>query len=506
MTQDGKVRGYVVWLLVLVIAAVAVFFYLRRDKGPVEEKYRTETAERGDVTMTVTATGTISAVTTVQVGSQVSGIIAHLYADFNSPVKKDQLLAELDPTPFGLIVAQRRADLTQSEVQMNRALLDFKRQERLLQENLAAQADYDAAQAAYQAASAQVDQSRAALSQAETNQNYTKIKSPIDGVVVARQYDVGQTVAASFQAPTLFTIAQDLTKMQVLADVDQSDIGRVKVGQTAKFTVDAYPEQDFRGTIAQIRLNATSNQNVITYPVVLSVPNPDEKLRPQMTANVNVEVDRVKDVLRIPNSALRFRPTQPIGGTASSQTGGQTGGQGGGQRASAGRGAAEGGQAQGGSTAEAGQPRSGGEGGAASGEGQRHNRGQGAGSQGWAGRRGRGEGQTSSDGTQSSAAPSPEQQAAQQAARGGGFGAAAAQFEGALGRGGPASARSQTIYVMDASGTIKKIMIRTGISDGKFTQVVDGDLKAGDKVVVGLATVKAETTGARPPGGGGRFF
>ncbi len=180
---------------------------------------------------------------------------------------------------------------------------------------LTAQADFDAAKADFDAAKAQVDNTVAALHQAQTDLEYTKIMSPIDGVVVARQYDVGQTVAASFQAPTLFTIAQDLTKMQVQADVDQSDIGRIKTGQTSRFTVDAYPEQEFIGTISQIRLNATVNQNVITYPVILAVPNPDEKLRPQMTANVTIEVAKVADVLRVPNAALRFRPTE-------SQTGG----------------------------------------------------------------------------------------------------------------------------------------------------------------------------------------
>src|SRR5439155_23540869 len=167
-----------------------------------------------------------------------------------------------------------------------------------------------------------VDQARAGLSQAETNLRYTKILSPIDGVVVDRKYDVGQTVAASFQAPTLFTIAQDLTKMQVQADVDQSDIGRIRVGQPARFTVDAYPEEEFHGTISQIRLNATVNQNIITYPVILEVPNPEEKLRPQMTANVIVEVAEVKDVLRIPNAALRFRPTDAASGGDATRSGG----------------------------------------------------------------------------------------------------------------------------------------------------------------------------------------
>jgi HlyD family secretion protein len=279
-----------------------------KGRGTKNEQYRTEKVDRGTVTMTVTATGTLSAVTTVQVGSQVSGVIAQLYADFNSQVQKGQLLAELDPTPFQAQVEQRRADVTRNEVQVEDARIKYDRQKRLVEAGLAAQADLDAAKAVYDSARAQVQQARAALSQATTNLAYTRIESPTDGVVVDKQYEVGQTVAASFQAPTLFQIAQDLTKMQVQADVDQSDIGRVQVGQIARFTVDAYPEDEFRGKIAQIRFNAQVNQNVVTYPVIIEVANPDGRLRPKMTANVAIDVDSVNDVLRVPNAALRFRP------------------------------------------------------------------------------------------------------------------------------------------------------------------------------------------------------
>src|SRR5207245_3888843 len=188
---------------------------------------------------------------------------------------------------------------------------------------LAAQADLDAAKAQYEGARAQVQQATAALSQALTNLKYTKIVSPIDGVVVDRQYYVGQTVAASFQAPTLFSIAQDLTKMQVQADVDQSDIGRVQVGQLARFTVDAYPDEEFRGRIAQIRLNATVTQNVVSYPVIIEVPNPDEKLRPKMTANVTFDVAQVHNVLRIPNAALPFKPETGSGAPQTTTAGAQ---------------------------------------------------------------------------------------------------------------------------------------------------------------------------------------
>jgi HlyD family secretion protein len=267
--------------------------------------------------MLVTATGTLSAVTTVQIGSQVSGIIQALHADFNTPVQRGQLLAELDPTPLEAQVEQRRADVAQTEVQVRNAKIALNRQERLREAGLAADADYDTAQANYDTAVAMAEQARAALSQSETNLRYTRISSPIDGVVVSRQYDVGQTVAASFQAPTLFTIAQDLTKMQVQADVDQADIGRVAVGQTVHFTVDAYPDHEFTGRITQVRLNATVNQNVITYPVIVEVGNPDLKLRPQMTADISIEVATVGNVLRVPNAALRFRPEEAAGAAPS---------------------------------------------------------------------------------------------------------------------------------------------------------------------------------------------
>jgi HlyD family secretion protein len=279
-----------------------------QGRGKKDEQYKTEKADRGNITMTVTATGTLSAVTTVQVGSQVSGVISRLYADFNSHVTKGQLLAELDPTPFQAQVEQRQADLVKARVTSANAKITYERQRRLASAGLAAEADLDAARAQYEEAEAGVSQALAALSQAQTNLRYTKIMSPIDGVVIDRAYDVGQTVAASFQAPTLFQIAQDLRKMQVQADVDQSDIGRIQVNQPARFTVDSFPDREFRGRIAQIRLNATVAQNVVTYPVMIEVDNPDETLKPKTTANVTIEVATVSDVLRVPNAALRFKP------------------------------------------------------------------------------------------------------------------------------------------------------------------------------------------------------
>ncbi|HVE66362.1 MAG TPA: efflux RND transporter periplasmic adaptor subunit, partial [Thermoanaerobaculia bacterium] len=299
----------------------------------------------------------------------------------------------------------------------------------LRKEGLAPQADYDQARANYDSARASVQQAAAAVKQAETDLKYTKILAPIDGVVVDRQYDVGQTVAASFQAPTLFTIAQDLTKMQVAADVSESDIGTIKVGQPVSFNVDAYPDRQFRGKVSQIRLNATVNQNVVTYPVIVEVANPDRTLRPTMTANVSIEVARVRDVLRIPTAALRWRPEARDGASAE-------------ERAAA--------IGSGGGAAAA--SRQVGRGGAGAGAG--------------GGRRGR----------------------------------------------GARSAQKQTVYKLPVGAEEPAAAeVRTGISDGRVTQVVDGTVAEGDTVVVGAATLRANApAGAMPgargrgPGGGGR--
>lgn len=292
---------------IVVAVVVAGVLLLSKDKkgGP---KFRKEKVTKGSVVATVSATGTLSAVTTVKVGSQVSGIISRLHADFNSEVRKGQLLAELDPTPFQATVDQRRADLERAKVELRNAELVLARAKKLLEAQLQAQSEYDTAKANRDGAAASVAQSSAGLKQAETNLAYTRILSPIDGVVVDRQYDIGQTVAASFQAPVLFTIAQDLTKMQVLTNIDEADIGRVKEGQEATFTVDAFAERTFTGRVSQIRLSPQTVQNVVTYPVLLDVSNPELRLRPGMTANVLVPVDRRDDVLRVPNAALRFKP------------------------------------------------------------------------------------------------------------------------------------------------------------------------------------------------------
>jgi HlyD family secretion protein len=277
--------------------------------------YRTEAVTRGGIQQTVTATGTVNAVTTVLVGTQVSGTIKTLYADFNSRVTKGQLIAQIDPEMFEAQVAQAKANLEKADATFRDAERTLKRNRELFSKNLIPRSDLDTAETNFDGARAQTEQAKAALKVADTNLRYTRILSPVDGVVISRNVDVGQTVAASFQTPTLFTIAQDLTKMQVDTNVAESDIGVVKVGQDVEFTVDAYPDTTFKGKVWQKRQAPITVQNVVTYNVVIQVDNRDLKLMPGMTTNVSIIITTRRDVLRIPNAALRFRMTDRPAGT-----------------------------------------------------------------------------------------------------------------------------------------------------------------------------------------------
>lgn len=316
------------WLIIATPIVLSVLLLLSLTGRNGDPEYRTEPARRGDITAAVTATGTVNAVTTILIGTQVSGTISNLYVDFNSKVKKGQVIAQIDPAAFEAQARQARANLSAAEANREKAkaaLADAKRtldrNRLLLDKNLIPRSDldtattnHDAGKAQVSAAAAQVEQARAALALAETNLKYTRIVSPVDGVVISRDVDVGQTVAASFQTPTLFTIAQDLTKMQVDTNVAESDIGSVKVGQEAEFIVDAYPDRAFKGKVRQIRRAPINVQNVVTYIVVLQVENPDMKLMPGMTANVSIITAMKRGVLRIPNRALRFRPSDAVSG------------------------------------------------------------------------------------------------------------------------------------------------------------------------------------------------
>jgi HlyD family secretion protein len=313
-------KKYVIILAVIIfIAGIAGYSFYKRTP---EVSFKTAKIERGTVVSTVAATGNLSAVTTVQVGTQVSGTIQKLYVDFNSRVKKGQAIAEIDPALFKASVEQSQGNYLSAEANLQKAKIaltdaerTFNRNKQLLAAGIISQGDYDAgetvllsAKAAVKSAEGSVAQTRGSLMQAKTNLQYSTIRSPVDGVVISRAVDVGQTVAASFQTPTLFTIAQDLTKMQIEVSVDEADISRIRLHQNASFTVDSYPEQTFHGKVVQIRSAPIINQNVVTYVVVVNVDNSDLKLKPGMTANISVEVARKNDVLKLPLAALRFKP------------------------------------------------------------------------------------------------------------------------------------------------------------------------------------------------------
>lgn len=303
----GKRTKIVVTGVVVVAVAGAAWALLSRGDKKTSG-FLTAFVDRGTVIQNVATTGTLTAVTTVKVGSQVSGIIATLHADFNNQVKRGQLLATLDPTPFQATVNETKAQLERARVAALDAEIKWKRQKALFEAKLVSEDELQSAKALYDQAVAQVSQLQATLAKAETNLRYSVITAPIDGVVVSRDYDVGQTVAASFQAPTLFTIAEDLTRMQLTCQVDEADIGQVQEGQTVRFSVDAYPEREFTGKVSQIRLSPQITNNVVTYPVIVEVKNEDLKLLPGMTADVRIQVARAEDALRVPASALRFRP------------------------------------------------------------------------------------------------------------------------------------------------------------------------------------------------------
>ena len=328
-------RAIIVLLIVAAVGAGAGAYYMRRNSGEVQ--VNTSPITRGEIIDTVGSTGTLQAVTTVQVGSQVSGNISWLGADFNSIVKKNQVIARLDPSLFQAQVDQASANLIKAQADVVRAQADverskvaltdanqkYARAKELQAKGLETGADFDAAkiavdtaqsalqssQASMNSSQAVVTQSKANLNQAQVSLDHCTIAAPIDGIVIQRSVDVGQTVAASMQAPTLFIIAADLTKMQVNANIDEADVGRIRPNQTVTFRVDAYPGEEFQGSVAQIRLQPVVVQNVTTYGTIINVPNPDLKLKPGMTANLRVQIARRPDVLRVANAALRFRPT-----------------------------------------------------------------------------------------------------------------------------------------------------------------------------------------------------
>ena len=311
MTMKKKRR---IWWIILgiVVLAIAVMAIVKATKSANKELViRTHVVEEYTVENTVTATGTIEPVETVEVGTQVSGKVEKIYVDFNDVVKKGQLMAELDKQTLNQSLSRARASLTSAESQLNYAKLTYERTKQLYEANAATLAAYQEAQNSYTQAQMSKKNAQAAYDQARVDLAYAEIYSPIDGIVLDRAVEVGQTVAASFSTPTLFTLANDLTKMQVEADVDEADIGQVKEGQRVTFTVDAYMDEVFNGTVNQIRMKPTTTSNVVTYTVIIDAPNPEQKLFPGMTASVTI-VTEEQTGLAVPAEAFNFTPDEQV--------------------------------------------------------------------------------------------------------------------------------------------------------------------------------------------------
>ena len=308
--MNSKYKKYFKNSIIVLVAAIVVFFGYKYFTTEKKASIAAQTVKlsKQNVTTSVTATGTVEPVDQVDVGTQVSGIINHIYADYNSPVKKGQLLAELDKTNLQESVNNALAQYNASLNELNYYQQNYNRQNNMYKSGVISKADYE--QAAYQVKNSQetVSQRKTALAQARTNLSYANIYAPIDGIILSREVEEGQTVAATMTTPTLFTIAKDITKMQVEANVDEADIGGVEVGQRVSFTVDAYPQEEFSGRVRQVRLSATTESNVVTYTVIIDADNPEQKLKPGLTATITIFTQELKDIDTVPASAIAFSP------------------------------------------------------------------------------------------------------------------------------------------------------------------------------------------------------
>ena len=308
MKKIGK-KG---WIGIGVVAVIIIFAIVKCTGGKKEEKISFDTAkvQKTNIQTSITATGTIEPVTSVTVGTQVSGIVSHLYVDYNSVVKKGQVIAELDRTNLMSELNTAKANLSSAQSSLNYQFSNYNRYKELHDKGLVSADEFESARLQYLQAKEQVNTSKESLQRAQTNLGYATITSPIDGVILSKSVEEGQTVAASFNTPELFVIAQDLTNMRVIADIDEADIGGVKEGQRVSFTVDAFPEDHFEGQVTQVRQQATTESNVVTYEVVISAPNNDLKLKPGLTANVTIYTLEKNDVMAVPAKALRFQPNE----------------------------------------------------------------------------------------------------------------------------------------------------------------------------------------------------
>ncbi len=349
MSQPSRRRSSSPWIsraviavAVLAVVAAGGWYWTQRKADAEEGAYRTTPVERGNIRVAISATGTLSAISTVTVGSQISGQVTDVLVDYNSPVRKGDVLARIDPKTYEAQIEQgtaqiaaARASLAQAQATLKNAELDYRRKADLGQQKLVAQSDVDLARAALDQARAQLNSSQAQIRQqtastqtTRVNLERTVIRSPVDGVVLTRSIEPGQTVAASLQAPELFTIAEDLAKMKIELAVDEADIGQVKVGQGVSFTVDAFPDRQFKGQVEQVRLAATTTNNVVTYPVVVTVDNSDETLLPGLTVNAEIEVSKRDNVLKVSNAALRYKPTDDTAPAGAAPQGSQARGAG----------------------------------------------------------------------------------------------------------------------------------------------------------------------------------
>jgi HlyD family secretion protein len=493
------------WIIVGVVFALLVgWMIVRTRSGAQAPKYRTAAVDRGTIEATVSATGTVNPVEQVEVGSQVSGTVSKLFADFNTHVKKGQVLLEIEPSSFRARVEQNQAAVAKAQALVLDGERTLRRSNELMAQNVISKTDLETAQVTLAQRKADLQSAQAQLRMSQVDLGNTVIRAPIDGVVIDREIDVGQTVAASLQAPKLFVIAQSLNQMQVETSIDEADIGVIRPGLPVSFTVDAYPDVNFDGTVQTVRLQPIVTNNVVTYTVIVQTGNPGLRLRPGMTANVTVRVARHEDVMRVPNAALRFRPPNAgmgrgrggAGGAQATAGGGQGGGFGG-------AGGGQGGRAGGTPAANAsdGQAARTFAGGGASGDsaGARRWRGgvggmarggfgRGGGRDSlrrggaWAGRGGFGGGPTRPGGL----AVSPEAPDTSEAS----------------------ALKPGTIYVL-RNDKPQRVPVLAGITDGAFTEVVSQQLQVGDPVILGMDVPVANNTNNNlqpPPGMGGPRF
>jgi len=475
------------WTVFVLIPASVVYMAVSCHKGAKSYSYETAVVKKGSIINTITATGTVQADTTVLIGTQVSGVIKKIYVDFNSHVKKGELLAELDKTPLQTQVQQAEASLDDSKSEVAYQGTTYERYKALLDKKLVAQADYDQVKYSYDKALANLKTAQAGYDKAIVNLNYASIHSPIIGVVLNRAVDQGQTVAASFSTPNLFTIGNDLTQMQVQANVDEADIGQLRTNQPVDFSVDAYPNEVFKGSVRQIRLQPVVTSNVVTYTVIVNAPNPDKKLMPGMTANITVLVQKIDSVLTVPGKALRFTPDAAyLAEYMKNNPAGQRQGPGGTRQ-------------PGGTSGQQGTGRAGGtEGtGAAGGTGRTEGTGAAGGTEG-TGRpaQGTGAGTNQPNGSQNQRTDRPAGQSG------------AGEFQA-----GGQQGKKPVIVWVKSEDKIHRIRIGTGAIDGTNAEVKWG-LKEGDEVILsmnltGKSTSAAPATATSPfmptrPGGRGR--